>query len=72
MTTEIRTINHKIGATEVQKVIVTDLIEDSGVFTRAIRIYGLPGGADAPPVIEIVLTADAASKISFTTPELTF
>jgi hypothetical protein len=64
----ISTIAHTIKVTEVADVLVTEVEQDGGEFLRDIRILA----ADEAVVFTLRLSADAADKIKFTTPELDF
>ncbi len=72
MSSAIITHTQKVEVTEVEKVIVTEVVDADGSFVRAIRIYGAPDGTDAPPVIDLVLRTDTAAKIELTTPALNY
>lgn len=72
MSSETIMVSQKIKVTEVRKIIVTETVEDGGAFVRAIRVYGEPGGTDAPPILDLVLQSDDATAIELTTPALTY
>jgi hypothetical protein len=62
----------KIKVTEVEDVQVTEIVDDSGKFLRAIRVFGMPGGTEAAPIIELQIQSATAEKIKVTTPEIDF
>ena len=62
----------KICVTEVTDVQVTEIVENSGTFVRAIRIYGTPSGNGILPVLEVQIRSDTGGNLKVTTPELDF
>lgn len=64
----ISTIATTVKVTEVADVLVTEVEQDGGEYLRDIRIIG----PDEAVVFTLRLSADAADKIKFTTPELDF
>lgn len=69
------TVSHhasKMVVTEVTDVVVSEVVESSGIYTRAIRIYGTPSGNGIPPVLEVQIKSDTAENLKLTTPELNF
>ena len=74
MTIETQVSQHasKMVVTEVTDVVVSEVVESSGIHTRAIRIYGTPSGNGIPPVLEVQIKSDTAENLKLTTPELNF
>lgn len=72
MTSELilRRSTHEI--TDVAAIKVTEVTEDGGGHVRAIRIFGSPGGTEAPPILEVIVRADDRDNIKVSTPELRF
>lgn len=74
MTAETMVSQHasKMVVTEVTDVVVSEVVESGGIYTRAIRIYGTPPGNGIPPVLEVQIKSDTAENLKLTTPELNF
>ena len=74
MTAETMVSQHasKIVVTGVTDVVVSEVVESGGIYTRAIRIYGTPSGNGIPPVLEVQIKSDTAENLKLTTPELNF
>ena len=75
MTSELilRRSTHEITDVAAIKVTeVTEVTEDGGGHVRAIRIFGSPGGTEAPPILEVIVRADDRDNIKVSTPELRF
>jgi len=74
MASETQVSHHasKMVVTEVTDVVVSEVVESSGIYTRAIRIYGTPSGNGIPPVLEVQIKSDTAENLKLTTPELNF
>ena len=74
MTIETQVSQHasKMVVTEVTDVVVSEVVEASGTYNRAIRIYGTPSGNGIPPVLEVQIKSDTAENLKLTTPELNF
>lgn len=72
MTSELilRRATHEI--TDVAAIKVTEVTEDGGGHVRAIRIFGSPGGTEAPPILEVIVRAGDRDSIKVSTPELRF
>lgn len=66
--------HQRLRVPNVRDVIVTEIVNDGGTFSRAIRILGLPLDGDKPiEVMEIVLETDSAQgDIELTTPPLEY
>lgn len=64
----ISTLSHALLVTDVEDVVVTEIVEDAGLYVREIRIIG-----DASkPLLVVRLSGESAEKIRFTTPELEY
>jgi hypothetical protein len=71
MTTSVASRNQTLVVTEVSKIQVTPVTEGDNIQLRAIRIWGSDGD-NAPPVLEIIISAETAEDLKITTPELSF
>jgi len=68
----VRTTRHNLAVSEVRDIQITDIVLVGGVYTRAIRIYGEPGGTQAPPVVELVVSSPDRADIEVMAPERGF
>lgn len=64
----ISTLSHALLVTDVEDVIVTEIVADSGQYVREFRVLG----EDDKPLLTVRLSSETAEKIRFTTPELSF
>jgi hypothetical protein len=71
MTTTVTARNQTLVVGEVTKIQVTEIVDDAGTPTRAIRIWG-SAGINVPPSLEIIVSAPDAAAIKVGTPELAF
>ncbi|MBO6755760.1 MAG: hypothetical protein JJ902_05505 [Roseibium sp.] len=64
----------KLRLQNVRDIIVTEIVNDDGTYSRSIRFLGLPlDGGNPVETMEIVVQSDnAASDIDLTTPPLKF
>ena len=73
MTTDVTTLRHVLGVTEVAHVDVTEIVADpAGGHVREVRVYGSPDGTNAPPVVTLRLAAPAQDALEVQTPEMAF
>jgi hypothetical protein len=64
----ITTLLQALLVTDVEDVLVTEIVEDTGLYVREIRVLG----EDDKPLLTVRLSSETAEKIRFTTPELSF
>lgn len=65
-------VHETLRVTDVRDVKITEIVDDSGTFMRAIRIFGEPSGSNGLPVLEIIIESTDQSDIAVTTPEIDF
>ncbi|MCA1776040.1 MAG: hypothetical protein LC676_10650 [Loktanella sp.] len=72
MTTEVTTLRHTLGISDVAHVDVTEIVAEGGGYVREVRVYGSPDGTGAPPVAVLRISAPTEAALGVQTPELTF
>jgi hypothetical protein len=71
MATTVATRFQTLVITEISKIQITPIVDNSGTPTRAIRVWGSLGDT-APATIELILSAADDEDLRVTTPELEF
>lgn len=73
MTQSVATTLHQtIEITDVADIVVTEVVDEGGIWTRAIRIFGAPAGVEGPPILEIRVKSSVKANIEITTPAVNF